>query len=326
MSVIESENGGLKPFLWNAWDFFVFSLWSMNPFKKIKCPSDCTIDGKTVLITGATQGIGKSTAIELAKRGAKLILACRNIDQANQLAEQIRESTGADVTTIHLDLNSLESVKKCADTILGSVERLDILINNAGMAGDSERKETEDGFEQVIQVDHIGPFLFTKLLLPLVKSSSPSRIIFTGSSLHRILHKLDLEDLNSIKSYSSSNVYAKSKLANILTAVYLSSMLKDSGVTVNSFCPGPVNTSLAQDLIGSTMAMLSKPFQSIISKTPDEGAQTLIYLAVEKSLDSVTGSHFMYCKPVKTSALGSDFNLATKLWETTEKLLESRGY
>ncbi|XP_015785077.1 retinol dehydrogenase 14 [Tetranychus urticae] len=313
-----------KSVLRNAWDLLLYGLYFIYPFKKIKCPSGCKVVGKTVLITGATQGIGKSTAIELAKRGAKLILACRNIDQANQLAQQIRETTGADVTTIHLDLDSLQSVKKCANTILGSVDRLDILINNAGMAGADERKVTNDGFEKVMQVNHIGPFLLTKLLLPLVKSSSPSRIIFTASSMHRILYKLDLEDLNSEKFYHSRNAYAKSKLANILTTIYLSSMVKDSGITVNSFCPGPVNTNLASDLTGPIMAAIFKPFESIIYRTPDQGAQTLIYLAVEESLKSVTGLHFMDCKPIKTNELGSDFKLAIALWETTEKLLNSQ--
>ncbi|XP_053203781.1 retinol dehydrogenase 14-like [Panonychus citri] len=307
----------------NFWDMLGYGFYFIYPFKKIKCPTDDKVEGKTVLITGATQGIGKSTAIELAKRGAKLILACRNLDQANQLAREIESFTSNKVLTVHLDLTSLQSVRQCASTILSSVDRLDILINNAGMAGNPKRKVTIDGFEQVMQVNHFGPWLFTRLLLPLVKSSSPGRIIFTASSAHRFIYSLNLDNLNSEKNYSFRTVYAKSKLANILTTNYLSSMLKDFGITVNSFCPGPVNTHLAGDLTGPTLSFLMKPFQSIISRTPDQGAQTLIYLATDKSLDSVTGKHFMDCKPMNTSRLASDFDLAVKTWEVTEKILEN---
>ncbi|KFM62392.1 Retinol dehydrogenase 12, partial [Stegodyphus mimosarum] len=282
---------------------------------------DCkeSMEGKTVVITGASSGIGKATAFDLAKRGARVLLACRNRDKTEKVAEEIRSQTkNPNVIVKDLDLCSFRSVRKCAEDILKTEERLDVLINNAGVTG-RPPELTEDGCEKVMQSNYLGHFLFTLLLIDLLKKSAPSRIINVSSLAHAFA-KLDVEDLKNEKRLSDMNVYANSKLANILFSQELASKLHGTGVTVNSLHPGAVKTNI---LTGPTtfLILISKILFIIVGKSCEEGAQTTIHLAVDPRLEKVTGKYFSDCKEIKPSAKALDKKLAKHLFEITEKIV-----
>ncbi|XP_046635257.1 retinol dehydrogenase 13-like isoform X3 [Daphnia pulicaria] len=208
------------------------------------CTSTKKLTGKTVIITGANTGIGKETALDLAKRGARVILACRDPKKAAIAKEDIiRESRNKNVFIRQLDLTSLKSVRKFAADILKSELRLDVLINNAGCAT-IEKKLTEDGLEVQMQSNHFGHFLLTNLLLGLLKKSAPSRIIFVSSMAHSQTKTLDLNNLNSELSYNTGTVYFYSKLCQVLCTRHLAPLVIKSGVTVNCLHPGAVKTEI----------------------------------------------------------------------------------
>lgn len=196
-----------------------------------------------MIITGANTGIGKQTAIDLAKRGAKIYLACRNFDKCDEARKEIIELTGnKNVFNSELDLSSLESVRKFSNKFLKEENRLDILINNAGIMI-CPKSLTRDGFETQIGVNHMGHFLLTNLLLDLLKKSSPSRIVVLSSLAH-VAGYIKKDDLNSEKSYNRILAYGQSKLANILFTRHLAKKLNGTGVTVYCLHPGSVNTDL----------------------------------------------------------------------------------
>lgn len=209
--------------------------------------NDARIDQKVVIITGSNCGIGLATAVELAKRGAKVYLACRSEEKAMEAIKEIKESSkSATVYFMKLDLASLASVREFSKKFHETENKLDILINNAGLLSSGTR--TEDGFEVNMGVNHLGHFLLTNLLLDLLKKSAPSRIVVVASDLHKI-GTIDKDNLNAEKSFPGSwKGYGNSKLANILFARELSKMLEGSGVTVNSLCPGPVDTDVTKNL------------------------------------------------------------------------------
>lgn len=196
-----------------------------------------------MIITGANTGIGKQTAIDLARRGAKIYLACRNFDKCEEARKEIIELTGnKNVFNRELDLSSLESVRTFSEKFLKEENRLDILINNAGIMI-CPKSLTKDGFETQIGVNHMGHFLLTNLLLDLLKKSSPSRIVVLSSLAH-IAGYIKKDDLNSEKSYNRILAYGQSKLANILFTRHLATKLNGTGVTIYCVHPGSVNTEL----------------------------------------------------------------------------------
>ncbi|PSN38771.1 Retinol dehydrogenase 11 [Blattella germanica] len=211
------------------------------------CKSKKRMDGKTAIITGCNTGIGKETARDLAKRGAKVIMACRDLKMANKARDEIIASTGnTKVEVRHLDLDSLASVRKFAQNIIESESRLDVLVNNAG-AGGLKYKITEDNLQRGMQVNHFGPFLLTCLLIGLLKKSAPSRIVMVSSVLHKFA-RFEVDNLNFEKWYKTQQVYNCSKLANILVANELARRLKGTGVTANSLHPGAVLTDIWRNL------------------------------------------------------------------------------
>lgn len=277
------------------------------------------MDDKTVIVTGANTGIGKETARDLARRGAKVILACRNLKEGNKARVDIVASTGNNMVEVrYLDLSSMDSVRQFANNIINTEPRLDVLINNAGAAG-LKNKMTADNLQLGMQVNHFGPFLLTCLLLGLLKKSAPSRILMVSSWLHKTA-KFDLDNLNFEKWFSSLQVYSYSKLANILTANELSRKLKGTGVTVNSVHPGTVLT----DVWRKIPKVLQIPFFNIAKcffKDTVEGAQTSIYLAVSEEVEGISGKYFENCKESKMSIEAMDENLAKKLWEKSEVMV-----
>ena len=210
-----------------------------------RCQSNRHIKGKTVVITGGNTGIGKETAVDLATRGAKVIIGCRNLEKGQAAVQEIQTRSGNEKVFVEkLDLSSLASVRQFADGILKNEPRLDILINNAGVMG-CPYQMTEDGLEMQFGVNHIGHFLLTLLLLDLMKKSGPSRIINVSSLAHRFgTGVINFDDINAEKDYDPFAAYQQSKLANILFTRELSVHLEDTNVTVNALHPGLVNTDI----------------------------------------------------------------------------------
>ncbi|XP_021940126.1 retinol dehydrogenase 11-like isoform X2 [Zootermopsis nevadensis] len=283
------------------------------------CKSMKRIIGKTVIITGANSGIGKETAVALAFRGGKVILACRDVEKGQIVCDEIIKRTeNTKVEVQHLDLSSPASIRKFANNIINTEPRVDILINNAGATGLGNKK-TEDNLQIGMQVNHFGPFLLTCLLVGKMKKSAPSRIIMVSSLLHHCA-KFDIDNLNCEKKFNESQVYFCSKLANMMIANELAKKLKGTGVTVNCVHPGLVYTRTWNYLPG----LLQPIFKFILKmffKSEREAAQTSIFLAVDKDLDDVTGQFFCDCQVVTPSHKALNEGLAKKVWEKTEALV-----
>lgn len=283
------------------------------------CRSKKRMDGKTVIVTGANTGIGKETARDLARRGAKVILACRNLKEGNKACVDIVQSTGNTLVEVqHLDLSSLASVRKFANNIIKKEPRLDVLVNNAGVAG-IRNKITADNLQLGMQVNHFGPFLLTCLLVELLKKSAPSRIVMVSSGLH-MFARFDTDNLNFEKWFGANQVYSCSKLANILTAHVLARKLKGTGVTVNSLHPGTVLTDIWRRLPGVQKTLFTFIVKHFM-KNSVEGAQTSIYLAVSEEVEGVSGRYFVDCKVAHMGKAAKDDDLADKLWEKSEVMV-----
>lgn len=287
------------------------------------CRSNVRLDGKTVLITGANTGIGKETSRDMARRGARVVMACRDMVRAQAAAEEIRKSTrNGNVVVRHLDLASLFSVREFAKDFLASNERLDILINNAGVMM-CPRWMTEDGFETQLAVNHLGHFLLTNLLLDRLQSSAPSRVVNVASIAHRG-GKLDFDDLFFEKRvYSAMESYQQSKLANILFSRELARRTRGKGVTSYSLHPGVIRTELSRHLESRfpVLGVLLSAPSRLLMKTPLQGAQTSIYCAVTPGLESQTGRYFSDCAEKETSPEGRDDVAAKVLWEESARLV-----
>ncbi|KAG7190099.1 hypothetical protein KM043_006233 [Ampulex compressa] len=287
------------------------------------CKSNTKMDGKTVIITGCTSGIGKETARDLAKRGARLIMACRNVDSANELKDQFAKETGNEnIVVRRLDLSSLQSVREFAQQINREEDRLDVLIHNAGTAETFRKRVTEDGLEMTMATNHYGPFLLTHLLIDLLKRSKPSRIVIVASELYR-LARLNLDNVNPTRSFPAY-LYYVSKYANIVIGLELARRLEGSGVTVNCLHPGLIDSGIWR----SVPAPLSWGLNLIIKaffKTPEQGAQTTIHLAVSTELADVTGKYFIDCREHGLSSGVQDPAKGKKFWELCEGLVKLKS-
>uniref|UniRef100_A0A3P8VE21 Zgc:112332 n=1 Tax=Cynoglossus semilaevis TaxID=244447 RepID=A0A3P8VE21_CYNSE len=280
--------------------------------------SDERLDGKTVIITGANTGIGKETARDLARRGARIIMACRDLERATEAREDILEDTGNENIVIRkLDLSDTKSIRAFAEVIIKEEKQVNVLINNAGIMMCPYSK-TADGFELQLGVNHLGHFLLTHLLLDLMKRSAPSRIVVVASVAHTWTG-LRLDDINSERSYDTMKAYGQSKLANVMFARSLAKRLKGTGVSVFSLHPGVVQSDLWRHQ-NQCIQVAVKIFR-IFTKTTVEGAQTSIYCAVEPGLENQSGGYFSDCAPAGCSRTASDENLAQKLWEISCNLL-----
>ncbi|CAK6434878.1 unnamed protein product [Pipistrellus nathusii] len=289
--------------------------------------------GKTVLITGANSGLGRATAAALLRLGARVIMGCRDRARAEAAAGELRRALrrdgdpGADpaggageLVVKELDLASLRSVRAFCRELLQEEPRLDVLINNAGVFQCPYMK-TEDGFEMQFGVNHLGHFLLTNLLLGLLKSSAPSRIVVVSSKLYKY-GDINFEDLNSEQSYNKSFCYSRSKLANILFTRELARRLEGTEVTVNVLHPGIVRTNLGRHI---HIPLLVKPLFNLVSwaffKTPVEGAQTTIYLASSPEVEGVSGKYFGDCKEEELLPIAMDESVARKLWDISEVMV-----
>ncbi|CAN9514412.1 unnamed protein product [Ophioblennius macclurei] len=287
------------------------------------CRCSVRLDGKTVLITGANTGIGKETSRDMAGRGARVVMACRDLTRAERAAEEIRQSTGnGNVVIRHLDLSSMYSVRQFAKEFLDTEDRLDILINNAGVMM-CPKWLTEDGFETQLAVNHLGHFLLTNLLLPKMKSSAPSRIVNVSSIAHKG-GRIDLEDLFFNKRpYSALESYRQSKLANVLFSSEIARRLKGSDVTSYSLHPGVIRTELGRHVEGwfPLLGVLLRLPSLLLMKTPWQGSQTTIYCAVTPGLEGRSGKYFSDCAEQLAAPEGRDEAMARKLWEESARLV-----
>ena len=285
------------------------------------CYSNERLDGKTVIITGANTGLGKETAIDLAKRNAKVIIACRNVERGETAERDIRSlSKNKNVHFKLLDLASFASIRKFCSEVLAEEPRLDVLINNAGIMGCPYWK-TEDGFEMQFGVNHLGHFLLTNLLLDRIKEAPAGRIVVVSSLGHVRAIEINFDDINSTQSYKPLYAYGQSKLANNLFTIALHKRLAGTNVTINCLHPGLIYTELSRYMnIPVWAKILLMPIGLLIFKSPWQGAQTTIYCAVDKELDGVSGLYFADCKKKQPAPQALDELAAEKLWALSVKL------
>lgn len=275
------------------------------------------MQGKIVLITGATSGIGKETASALAEKGATVVMACRNMTKGNSVCETIKwESGNTRIELMELDLASLSSIRQFASRFSQKYRQLNVLINNAGVFS-MTREETQDGFERTMATNYLGPFLLTNLLLPLIKQTPEARIINVSSNAHS--HgQIDLSHLHFQKKYQGFKAYASSKLAIMLFTQELAERLRGTDVTVNALHPGHAATNIwpAEKWYVALASKITRLF--MISE--QEAAQTSIYLASSHEVKGVTGKYFDKKKPRDVSPKCRDMQLQKGLWQLSEKL------
>ncbi|MBI1817517.1 MAG: SDR family oxidoreductase [Deltaproteobacteria bacterium] len=275
------------------------------------------MNGRTCLITGATSGIGRATAIELARRGATLVLVARDRGRGEDTMREIRERTdNRQVTLLLADLSSQQSIRELARAFLATNRPLHVLLNNAGVVN-LGRSVTVDGIETVFAVNHLGYFLLTNLLLDRLKQSAPARIVNVASEVHKI-GGLNFDDLQNERRFRSMGVYGQSKLANILFTYELARRLAGSGVTVNCLHPGAVATGLGKN--NGAWAQVLIRILGTFFRTPEQGAATSIYLASSPAVAGVSGKYFMNSKERRSSKASYDEAAARRLWEISAQM------
>jgi dehydrogenase/reductase SDR family protein 13 len=266
------------------------------------------LDARTFLITGANTGIGRETARALAGRGARLYLAVRSEANGRRAIDEIAAQTGnRNLELLALDLGDLDSVRRCAEAFLATGEPLHVLINNAGLAG--AKGMTASGFEIAFGTNHVGPFLFTALLLDRLRSSAPARIVNVASIAHYDAPGIDWEAVRRpTRSFTGMREYRVSKLANVLHARELAVRLKGSGVSTYSLHPG----TIASD-IWRRVPWPLRPLMTRRMRTPEQGARTSIYCATSDEVADQTGRYYDDCRPKEPAASVTD-TLAAELW------------
>jgi retinol dehydrogenase 12 len=274
------------------------------------------LSGKTVLITGFTQGIGKETALGLAKKGASLVLVARDAARAEAAANEVRAAGGGAVEVMLADLSSQASVRKLAADFLARHDRLDVLLNNAGGINTS-RKVTGDGLEMTFAVNHLAYFLLTNLLLDVLRASGDARIVNVASEAHK-QGRIHFDDLQLEKGYGGFKAYGQSKLANILFTRELARRLAGTKVTANSLHPGVVRTGFGRG-DGGLLAWGVK-IAGAFFLSPEQGAATSIYLASSPEVAGVTGKYFAKSREKSPSRRAQDDDTAHKLWDASTKL------
>jgi retinol dehydrogenase-14 len=274
--------------------------------------TDGTLRGKVAMVTGANSGMGKEISIALAAKGVNLVMVCRDPDRGENARAEVRRTTGnSAVELLIADLSSQQSIRQLVRQFATIHEKLNVLVNNAGVLL-PKRLETVDGLETVFATNHLGPFLLTNLLLPMLTAGAPSRIVTVSSSVES-MGKIDFDDLQSARSYSVSGSYNASKLANLLFTYELARRLEGTGVTANAVEPGFVKTNLKVPF----------PFSifSFMRGSAVDGAQPTVFLASSPEVESVNGKFFSH-KGVATnsSKISNDEGVARRLWEASAVL------
>lgn len=276
------------------------------------------MQGKVCLVTGSTSGIGRVTAKALAAQGAHLIVVGRNQQKAQDTLQHIKTETGNDsVEFLLADFSDLEQVRQLVSTFKQRYTRLDVLVNNAG-AFFNTRRVSSYAVEKTFLVNHLAPFLLTNLLLDLIRSSTPARIVNVSSEAHKYAD-MDLDDLEFKRGFSGMKAYGRSKLANIMFAYELARRLRGRDVTANAVHPGHIATNMWRTnfpIIGPAL----KWVMSLFALSPEEGADNSIYLASSPEVEGVTGKYFVEREPAQSSPASYNEELAQRLWEISENL------
>lgn len=298
-------------------------LWALRRYIwPIKYARLVPMSGKTVVITGANTGIGYAAAKELVSRNARVILACRDMEAAVAAQKSIRNYTkNGEVVVKYLDLASLSSVRNLAREIVTEEDKLDVLINNAGVF-QCPLSMTTDGFERQMGVNHLGHFLLTNLLLEKLKESVPSRVVIVSSALHK-RGSIDFDNFFLHKGYNKSLAYSNSKLANNLFARSLAAKVQNSGVSVYCLHPGMVATRLDRYIsIPAWLRFLLTPFKWILLKSPLEGCQTVLHCATEPDVGTHNGFYYGNCTEESWNPKCLEEDAAEKLWTLSENLTD----
>jgi NAD(P)-dependent dehydrogenase (short-subunit alcohol dehydrogenase family) len=280
-------------------------------------PSDKILENKTCLVTGASSGIGKATALGLARMGASVALVCRNPKRGEKTLRWIRKKSQNEAVHLLLgDLSRQQDIFDIATDFKHRFDRLDVLINNAGVVT-RKRRLTPEGFELQFFVNHLAYYLLTGSLLEVLKRSAPSRIVNVASTAHS-RGVLEFDNLQGEKRYNGWQQYSNTKLANIVFTYELARRLTGSGVTANCLHPGVIHTNLMSSysrIINWTWHLLQWFF-----KNPDEGAETPLYLASSPEVQDVSGGYFKYCAPLGSSPESCDRDTQRHLWAASEEL------
>lgn len=287
-----------------------------------KCKSKAKLHGKTVIVTGSNTGIGKTTAIDLAKRGARVILACRSKQRGEAALEEIKRASGSSqLVFMQLDLGSLKSVRSFAENFLKSEPRLDILINNAGV---HMHGRTEDGLGLMFGVNHIGHFLLTNLLLERLKECEASRVVNVSSTAHNF-GKIDFDCLSTHKALGLGTsfmevlqYYSDSKLCNVLFTHELAKRLQGTKVTCYSLHPGAINSELSRSQ-SPVLKFFLKPLTVYFFKNTEQGCQTTLHCALQDGIEHLSGHYFSNCTVREVYDKAKDDATAKKLWELSER-------
>jgi NAD(P)-dependent dehydrogenase (short-subunit alcohol dehydrogenase family) len=270
------------------------------------------LDGRTFLITGANTGIGRATTEALAGRGATVYMACRSEAKARPVREAIASATGNEnLHLLSLDLADLDSVRACADAFLQTGAPLHVLVNNAGLAG--KRGMTASGFELAFGTNHVGPFLFTTLLLDHLRASAPARIVTVASDAHYRVHAIDFDAVQApTRTRTAFHEYSVSKLANVLHAQELARRLDGSGVTTYSLHPGVIASDVWREVPWPI-----RPLMKLRMSSTADGARTPVHCATAPEVAEDTGLYYEACRP-KQPGSGATAAHAAELWERSE--------
>jgi retinol dehydrogenase-12 len=276
------------------------------------------LQGKVILVTGATSGIGRAALVELASRGASVIGVGRDAERCKQTKLEVLASTSnPNVEMMLADLSIMREIKKLAGDFDKKYTRLDVLINNAG-AFFLRRRVSQDGFEMTWALNHLSYFFLTHLLLEKIQNSAPARIVNVASGSH-FSGRIQFEDINLTRGYNGWKAYSQSKLANILFTYELDRRLNSGYVTVNSLTPGFVATRIGHNS-GRLIASIVRVIQRMGGVTPMEGAQTVIYLAGSPAVEGISGKYFRDEEAVASSPLSYDREVARRVWELSERM------
>jgi NAD(P)-dependent dehydrogenase (short-subunit alcohol dehydrogenase family) len=281
---------------------------------------DTNMQGKVCMVTGATSGIGKATALGLAQIGATVVMVARDPARGEIAQNEIKTKSGNNAIDLLLaDLSSQQSIRQLAENFQQRYTQLHVLINNAGTIR-LTRRETVDGLEMTFAVNHLAPFLLTNLLLDVLKANAPARIVNVSSSAHEAGY-IKMDDLQTKKHYRPMRVYGQSKLALMLFTYELARRLEGTGVTANCLHPGFAATNIGQSGLGLVGRAVAKFIVSRLGISPEEGAKTSIYLASSPDVEGVTGKYFVQSIPQRSVPISYDESLQQQLWEESARLV-----
>lgn len=269
------------------------------------------------MVTGATAGIGKETAAGLAKQGMHVIVVGRNVEKTDAVVEELRRTSGnPSVEPLIADFSSLDQVRSLADTFKSRYDRLDVLVNNAGLVTQT-RQESRDGYELMLAVNYLAPFLLTNLLLDVMQDTAPARIVNVSSFGYK-KGAINFDDLQSEKQFEHRQAYYQTRLAMVLFTLTLARRLEASGVMANVLHPGIVKTALSHDYMANPVFRF---FEQLIAVSPEQGAQTSLYLAASPEVVGVTGQYFAKKQAKPLSPEAQDQALQERLWTASEGLV-----